>query len=199
MRFALVLAGFGAATLGHTISFTSIGSVGTIDGAATPIGGISFADATGINFSLVDGTALRGVSKSISVHFSVDASAGDVLTQFRLVPVGFVYNLGTVKIDVDSQSGFYSQLDTYSQTAPALTTVHLPEQTFSLAPRHHYDVTANIDLLSPRDVQGFSIASDTHLAFIYSQQPVPEPATLSMLGAGLFAFIAKRRNRRDNH
>ncbi len=189
LLFSMLAVGVVAAA--NAISFSNIGSFGTVDGAATPLGGATFANAPGINFSLSDGSSVNGVGKNIIVFFTVDADAGDDFTQFNLVPVGFLFN-GRAKVTVQSVDGAYNQTDVYSQVG----TLHLPSQVYPLALKNHYDVTALIQL-GGMDTNQTRVASLTHLSFIYSEKPVPEPATLS-LGFGLFALIAKKRKiRRD--
>lgn len=190
-RLLFSMLAVGAVAAANAISFSNIGTSGTIDGVATPLGGATFANAPGINFSLSDGSSVNGVPKTIFVGFKVTADPGEDFTQFKLVPVGFLFQ-GKAKITVHSASGPYFQDDVYSQAG----TLHLPSQTFGLALKHQYDVIAAIQL-GGLDARNPRVASVTHLSFIYSEKPVPEPATLS-LGLGLFALIAKKRkNRRD--
>lgn len=190
-RLLFSMLAVGAVAAANAISFSNISSAGTVDGVATPVGGATFANAPGINFSLSDGTSVNGVPKNILVSFTVNADAGDDFTQFNLVPVGFLF-AGKAKITVHSADGAYFQDDVYAQAG----TLHLPPQTYALALKNHYDVTALIQL-GGLDARNPRVASVTHLSFIYSEKPVPEPATLS-LGLGLFALVAKKRKiRRD--
>ena len=190
-RLLLSVFAIGAVAMANAISFSNIATAGTIDGVATPVGGATFANAPGINFSLSDGNSVNGAPKVIGLAFTVDADSGFDFTQFKLVPVGFLFN-GKVRVDIHSADGAYFQDDVYSQSG----TLHLPDQTYPLALKNHYDVLAVIHL-GGTDTRDTRVASLTHLSFIYSEKPVPEPATLS-LGFGLFALIAKKRKiRRD--
>ncbi len=163
----------------QAISFTFVGSTGANVTSSGSLG------ANGYFFQIPTYFLIGVGSKSASISYTVSADAGHRLTSVTLDPNGTVQANSAVSIS----AAHSSDVATYSDTSVALA--QLGDSTTSLLTQQSsYSVTMNLSIVNP---EADSIGKVSIMQVFYTQEPVPEPATMIGLAAGLAAFLAKKK------
>lgn len=173
---ALFAAGIASA---QAISFSNI----TVTGSA--FGGFTNFGSNGLTFDLADNFLVGAGVKTVTIKYHVDATPGQVLTGFEVIPVGVTQN-GEVRADVDHVG---EGIQSYSQIGGG-STASLGAQSFFLSgSQSGYDVITTLKLIG-------NGANSLNKATIYNvryTEAVPEPATMAALGLGIAALLRRKR------
>lgn len=166
----------------QAITFTFQGSTGA---AVTSSGTLG---ANGYFFQIPSYFLIGAGSKSATISYTVSASPGFYLDSVTLDPNGSVQGDSVVTISAPHST----DLASYSDTSTALAQLG-SATTLLLTQQSSYSVTMSLNITNPGAT---SIGKVSVMQVFYTQQPVPEPATLLALGAGAAALISRKRNRR---
>ncbi len=166
------------------ISFTNI----TITGS--PLGSSSFLGSDGISFTLPDNYVVGTGSRRVTLGYRVTATSGQYLTTVSMVPNGLLMN-AHAHIDANHVNGG-TQTFSIDQTAGGTTTAIGNGGGPFAGQNSFFDVTTTLDLDATNGVAELTIYNA-----IYSEQPVPEPASMAALLVGSVGFLARRRTRRS--
>jgi hypothetical protein len=139
------------------------------------------------------GMVINGnMSKSAVVTYTVTATVGDVLTSVLLQPNGAVLN-ASASIAAAHSGG---PIANFFQANPATPQILLGSSTTPLNSLVSYNVTARINLQGTTAQP--SLAKLSIFNAIYTEAPVPEPASMSALALGIAGVVARRIRRRDS-
>ncbi len=179
--FLIALATAGVASA-HAVNFTNI----TVTGSG--FGQISNFGANGITVNLADHFLIGTGTRVVTISYRVDADAGFQLSDFTISPVGVSLD-GSVKVDVNHIG---EGITNYAVNG-AGTPLTLPTQNYALSgTQTGYDVMTTITL---NGNSANSLNKATIYNVSYTQQPVPEPATMAALGLGIAALVRRRRSK----
>lgn len=184
---ALAILAVAVASQAITITHVSISGSGSGGATNDPLG------SNGISYSLPDMFAVGAFdSRHVSIHYTVAASAGQYLTGFLVSPVGSVRD-ATATIRLDHVDGGTQTLS-YFQSAGS-SAQSIPGNGMGFTGMHSFfDVFVELDIQDAQAVSSFS--KITIFDVTYTEAPVPEPATLTALGAGM-ALLARRRRSKE--
>lgn len=181
-RLVLIALATAGVVSANAATFTNITVTGTGFGQFSNFG------ANGLTFNLADNFLIGTGSKVVTINYHVDADPGMSLSDFTVSPVGVTQN-GSVNIDVNHVGEFTSNYVAIGGGSPSV----LGSQTFALsATQTGYDVVTTITL---NGLGANSINKATIYNVSYTQQPVPEPATMAVLGLGIAALVRRRRSK----
>lgn len=163
----------------QAISFSNITVTGSAFGSFTNFG------TNGLTFNLADNFLIGSGLKTVTINYHVDATPGNNLTGFEVIPVGVTQN-GQVRVDLNHVG---EGTQSYIQNGGGSAT-SLPPQSFLLSgSQTGYDVVTTIKLTG-------TAASSLNKLTLYNvryTEAVPEPATMAALGLGVAAFVRRRR------
>lgn len=164
------------------------GTTAFIDGTAYTIGAAgSPVQRLGntLSFSLPNGVALSGVSKSITLTYGVFATPGLTIATATEFGTGQTTTSGTASIVTRWQSGAASENS--SQFTSGSTTLTPYTHNFALARSGWTPVTTTIDLVGNNGLAKVSAFSANYT------EVVPEPFSLGALAIGSLGLIVRRR------
>jgi len=147
----------------------------------------SLVGTNGLSFQIPSNVLVGAGTKSEWVKYTVTADPGMKLTSVQLVPNGSLRN-STVSI-----SAPHDAVALFNQVESAGTVTVLGNSTTGLGGLTSYTVTAS---MSFTNTAANSLAKVTDMRVLYTQAPVPEPATWAVMALGLGA-VASRRTRRS--
>jgi hypothetical protein len=174
---------------------------------ATLAGGVHAITFSGLGGSMATGSGLIGSNgffiqspafvqngvgtMTATFTWTVNATPGFLLTSVKLQPNALVSGGGSISISAPHPADATATLNFFSAgpAIPAPTTTAL-SGTFS-----SYNVTATVTLNVPPAMPPTpNFAKQSVFQAFYTEQPVPEPATMAALALGV-AGIAARRNK----
>lgn len=146
----------------------------------------SLVGTNGLSFQIPSNVLVGVGSKVETVSFTVTATSGMKLTSVQLVPNGSV-RMGSVSI-----SAPHDVTANFSQINGTSTVQVLGNSTTTLGGLTSYTVTATMSL---NGTASNSVAKISDMRFLYTEAPVPEPASMTALALGMGAIVARRARR----
>ncbi|KAA0240170.1 MAG: PEP-CTERM sorting domain-containing protein [Armatimonadetes bacterium] len=186
-RTGLLLGALCAVSAAQAITFTpiSITGPGSFGGTVGPFG------SSGIEYTLPSLYVTGAGVNAVTLHYQVTATAGHYLTSLTALPNGSA-RFATVDIVAAHNPG--PQTLVMSQTAGG-TLEALNSGTMNFAGQESFfDVFVDIDLTNAGIT---SISKVSILSLTYTEQVVPEPASLLALGIGSVSLLRRRAKRRN--
>lgn len=181
--FAVVVLLLALLSSARAITFTFVGSTGVTVSSTRMIG------SDGYEFQIPTFFLVGSGSRTATISYTVTADAGYTLTEVTLDPNGSVQSGATATVSAPHNS----ETANFSQSSGPLA--QLGSSVTPLSGVHDtYAVTMTLALANPDPA---AISKISVMQVFYAQQAVPEPGTLMAIGAGLAAFVAKRKKRGD--
>ncbi len=181
----LILPGILAASMSQAVVFSNVTISANANGIFLPA--VYEVYGNTIAFGLPGGTAVFG-PKTLTLNYTVDASAGNYLHSLILNPGGVVAGQGSLTLNANHENGSVSETATFFQSAWFDT---LGDTTYVFNNQMNtWDVTTTLDLVP--------VASSLWYKATYCEQPVPavpEPMTMGALAAGLGGLLLRRRKK----
>jgi hypothetical protein len=172
------------------MSFTEV----TVNGASIVQQGMLGVNGYTVKFDAV-GSKVTGNGKSKTITLGYIVTSTEELTGFTFSPLGSTLK-GNVSVQLD-HSGIKDTFQWGSTTSSVASLAQRSPET--LTSLYTYKVQAKIDLstLSTTPTNRFGIASLSQYNISYqTASPVPEPASLAVVGIGIAGLLGRRRRNR---